>query len=167
MNIPDSSRQFSRLLLLAICKIFMYVGLAWTKHWKSYVEHKNNCIIHFFKKLLFYSFFDIEANINLKNFWSNIQRMRSGEGGGGRREMKKGRGEVGSLPPMPDGTYISIYPVPTGSCSTSSMKRLLTDTKASSGHSWNQSIAVQLVTAGNLRLRTLSVEPTGEKQSTT
>ena len=43
----------------------------------------------------------------------------------------------------------------------------LTDLSASSGHSWNQSICVQLTTAGNLRPRTRNVEPTGEKQSTT
>lgn len=55
----------------------------------------------------------------------------------------------------------------TSSCSKSSMNLLLTDTKASCGHSWNQSIAVQLVTAGNLRLLTRSVEPTGEKHRTT
>ncbi|KAI1232528.1 CDP-diacylglycerol--glycerol-3-phosphate 3-phosphatidyltransferase, partial [Lamprotornis superbus] len=44
---------------------------------------------------------------------------------------------------------------------------LLTDTRASSGHSWNQSMAVQLTTAGNLLARTRRVEPTGEKQRTT
>ena len=55
----------------------------------------------------------------------------------------------------------------TVSCSQSSMNRRLTETRASSGHSWNQSIAVQLVTAGNLRPRTRRVEPTGEKHNTT
>lgn len=49
----------------------------------------------------------------------------------------------------------------------SSRNLLLTDTRASSGHSWNQSMAVQLTTAGNLLARTRRVEPTGEKQSTT
>lgn len=42
-----------------------------------------------------------------------------------------------------------------------------TETRASCGHSWNQLMAVLLVMAGNLRERTRSVEPTGEKQSTT
>lgn len=49
----------------------------------------------------------------------------------------------------------------------SSRNLLLTDTRASSGHSWNQSMAVQLTTAGNLLARTRRVEPTGEKQRTT
>jgi len=38
---------------------------------------------------------------------------------------------------------------------------------ASCGHSWNQSMLVVLVTAGNLRPRTRRVLPTGEKHSTT
>ena len=42
-----------------------------------------------------------------------------------------------------------------------------TDMSASSGHSWNQSMQVQLTTAGNFRPLTLSVLPTGEKQRTT
>lgn len=49
----------------------------------------------------------------------------------------------------------------------SSRNLLLTDTRASSGHSWNQSMAVQLTTAGNLLALTRRVEPTGEKQRTT
>ena len=49
----------------------------------------------------------------------------------------------------------------------SAKKRPLTEMSASSGHSWNQSMDVQLVTAGNFRLRTRRVEPTGEKHSTT
>lgn len=49
----------------------------------------------------------------------------------------------------------------------SSRNLLLTDTRASSGHSWNQSMAVQLTTAGNLLARTRSVEPTGEKHRIT
>lgn len=49
----------------------------------------------------------------------------------------------------------------------SSRNLLLTDTRASSGHSWNQSMAVQLTTAGNLLARTRRVEPTGEKHRTT
>ena len=57
--------------------------------------------------------------------------------------------------------------IPTDNKSTSSRKRLLTDINASSGHSWNQSILVQLVMAGNLRLLTRSVLPTGEKHNTT
>ena len=55
----------------------------------------------------------------------------------------------------------------TPSSSTSSKNLLLTDTRASSGHSWNQSMHVQLTTAGNFLLRTRSVVPTGEKQRTT
>ena len=51
--------------------------------------------------------------------------------------------------------------------STSERKRWLTETRASSGHSWNQSMLVQFTRAGNLRARTLRVDPTGEKQSTT
>lgn len=45
----------------------------------------------------------------------------------------------------------------------SSMNLLLTETRASCGHSWNQSIAVQLTRAGNFRALPLSVWPTGEK----
>ena len=55
----------------------------------------------------------------------------------------------------------------TGSSSLSSRNRLLTDTSASSGHSWNQSILVQLTTAGNFLLLTRSAFPTGEKHNTT
>lgn len=51
--------------------------------------------------------------------------------------------------------------------STSERNLELTDIKASSGHSWNQSMLVQLTMAGNLRARTRSVDPTGEKHSTT
>ena len=51
--------------------------------------------------------------------------------------------------------------------STSWRKRKLTDSRASCGHSWNQSMAVQLTMAGNFLLRTLSVLPTGEKQRAT
>lgn len=49
----------------------------------------------------------------------------------------------------------------------SSRNLLLTDTSASSGHSWNQSMAVQFTKAGNLLARTRRVEPTGEKQRMT
>ena len=51
--------------------------------------------------------------------------------------------------------------------STSDRNLELTEMRASSGHSWNQSILVQLTMAGNLRALTLSVVPTGEKHSTT
>lgn len=51
--------------------------------------------------------------------------------------------------------------------SMSSVKLLLTDTRASCGHAWNQSIAVQLTMAGNFRALPRSVGPTGEKQNTT
>lgn len=50
--------------------------------------------------------------------------------------------------------------------SISSMNLLLTETRASCGHAWNQSIAVQLTMAGNFRALTRSVWPTGEKQKT-
>lgn len=55
----------------------------------------------------------------------------------------------------------------TGMSSVSSRKRALTDTRASSGHSWNQSMAVQLTTAGNFLARTRRTEPTGEKHRIT
>ena len=55
----------------------------------------------------------------------------------------------------------------TGIRSTSERNRELTDIRASCGHSWNQSILVQLTMAGNFRLLTLRVVPTGEKHSTT
>lgn len=42
-----------------------------------------------------------------------------------------------------------------------------TDRRASCGHSMNQSMEVQLTTAGNLRERTRRVEPTGEKHRMT
>ena len=51
--------------------------------------------------------------------------------------------------------------------SVSERKRALTDTSASSGHSWNQSMEVQLTTAGNFLALTLRVEPTGEKHRMT
>ena len=51
--------------------------------------------------------------------------------------------------------------------STSERKRLLTEMSASSGQGWNQSMLVQFTMAGNLRLLTLRVVPTGEKHSTT
>lgn len=51
--------------------------------------------------------------------------------------------------------------------STSDRNLELTEMRASSGHSWNQSMLVQLTMAGNLRALTLSVVPTGEKHSTT
>ena len=51
--------------------------------------------------------------------------------------------------------------------SASLRKRLDTERKASSGHSWNQSMLVQFTIAGNFRARTLRVEPTGEKHNTT
>ena len=49
----------------------------------------------------------------------------------------------------------------------SSRKRWATEISASRGHAWNQSIVVQLVSAGNLRQRTRNALPTGEKQRTT
>lgn len=55
----------------------------------------------------------------------------------------------------------------TSTASVSCRKRRLTDSRASRGHSWNQSIAVQLTMAGNLLLRTRSLLPTGEKHSAT
>lgn len=55
----------------------------------------------------------------------------------------------------------------TWTCSTSCRNLRLTDSSASCGHSWNQSMAVQLTTAGNFLLRTLSLLPTGEKHSAT
>lgn len=55
----------------------------------------------------------------------------------------------------------------TGMRSTSAMKRWLTETSAVSGQLWNQSMTVQLTRAGNMRARTRSVLPTGEKQRTT
>ena len=42
-----------------------------------------------------------------------------------------------------------------------------TDTKASLGHSWNQSVLVVLMRAGNLRLLLRRVLPCGEKHNTT
>ena len=69
-----------------------------------------------------------------------------------------------------DNTYYEIVlgnDILTFNNSTSSRKRALTDFRASSGHSWNQSIDVQLVMAGNFLLLTRRVEPTGEKQRTT
>lgn len=51
--------------------------------------------------------------------------------------------------------------------SVSCRKRALTETRASSGHSWNQLMAVQLTTAGNFRARTRRMEPTGEKHRIT
>lgn len=76
------------------------------------------------------------------------------------------------MPPAPQtGLDTGWQPAPwaplTSMSPVSSRKRLLTDTSASSGHSWNQSMAVQLTTAGNRRARTRSVEPTGEKQRMT
>lgn len=55
----------------------------------------------------------------------------------------------------------------TDNSSTSCKNLEDTEFKASTGHSWNQSIHVQLVTAGNFRLLTLNVDPTGEKHNTT
>jgi len=54
-----------------------------------------------------------------------------------------------------------------GTSSMSFKKRSDTDRRASCGHSWNQSIDVQLTRAGNLRDLTRRVVPTGEKQRTT
>ena len=50
---------------------------------------------------------------------------------------------------------------------SSLMNLIDTDMRASSGHSWNQSMQVQLMMAGNFLPRTLRVLPTGEKHSTT
>lgn len=55
----------------------------------------------------------------------------------------------------------------TSTASVSRRKRRLTDSRASRGHSWNQSMATQLTMAGNLLLRTRSLLPTGEKHSAT
>lgn len=76
------------------------------------------------------------------------------------------------VPPAPRAGLDTVWQaapwVPLTSMSpVSSRNRLLTDTSASSGHSWNQSMAVQFTTAGNLRARTRRVEPTGEKQRMT
>lgn len=51
--------------------------------------------------------------------------------------------------------------------STSWRNLKLTDSSASCGHSWNQSMAVQFTTAGNFLLRSLSLLPTGEKHRAT
>ena len=51
--------------------------------------------------------------------------------------------------------------------SASSKNLADTEIKASSGHSWNQLILVQLVKAGNFLLRMRRVAPTGEKHKTT
>ena len=78
-----------------------------------------------------------------------------------------------SFPPLPifNQHDVSFLHSPsntlTGISSTSERNRELTDIRASCGHSWNQSILVQLTMAGNLRLLTLRVVPTGEKHSTT
>ena len=50
---------------------------------------------------------------------------------------------------------------------SSFMNLMETDIRASSGHSWNQSMQVQLTIAGNFLPLILKVLPTGEKQSTT
>ena len=62
---------------------------------------------------------------------------------------------------------INLSKLLTSMSSTSERNLVLTEVRASSGHSWNQSILVQLTMAGNFRLRIRSVEPTGEKHSTT
>ena len=51
--------------------------------------------------------------------------------------------------------------------STSARKRFATDTSASCGHGWNQSMAVLLMSAGKLRARMRKRSPTGLKHSTT
>ena len=48
--------------------------------------------------------------------------------------------------------------------STSSRNLAATDSRASSGHGWNQSITVQLTSAGNFLDLFLNASPTGEKQ---
>lgn len=60
-----------------------------------------------------------------------------------------------------------VWAVLTSMFSTSSRNLKLTDSSASCGHSWNQSMAVQFTTAGNFLLRTLSLLPTGEKHRAT
>ena len=62
---------------------------------------------------------------------------------------------------------IIVRTVLTSIFSTSWRNLKLTDSSASCGHSWNQSIAVQFTTAGNFLLRTLSLLPTGEKHRAT
>ena len=49
--------------------------------------------------------------------------------------------------------------------SISSRNLPATPIKASLGHSWNQSIEVQLIIPGNLLALTLKISPTGEKHS--
>lgn len=65
------------------------------------------------------------------------------------------------------GTPGAVGEVLTSTASVSRRKRRLTDSRASRGHSWNQSMATQLTMAGNLLLRTRSLLPTGEKHSAT
>lgn len=50
---------------------------------------------------------------------------------------------------------------------TSPRKELATDTSASLGHGRNQSMTVQLTSAGKRRARVRNTSPTGEKASTT
>lgn len=64
-------------------------------------------------------------------------------------------------PQMPVGEVL------TSTVSVSRRKRRLTDSRASCGHSWNQSMAAQLMMAGNLLLRMRSLLPTGEKHNAT
>lgn len=82
----------------------------------------------------------------------------------------------GTSPSLDYSTHNYIYaPYTHDSCkltvsssdSACSRNRYDTERRASSGHSWNQSMLVQLTMAGNFRDRTLRVDPTGEKQSTT
>jgi hypothetical protein len=51
--------------------------------------------------------------------------------------------------------------------STSSRNLIATEISAVVGHAWNQSMAVQAVSAGNMRQRTRKASPTGDMHSTT
>jgi hypothetical protein len=55
-------------------------------------------------------------------------------------------------------------PLPKSTCAR---KRRPTLCSASLGQGWNQSMTVQLTSAGNLRARVRRSSPTGEKASTT
>lgn len=72
-----------------------------------------------------------------------------------------------SNPGMARAPQDAVGEVLTSTVSISRRKRRLTDSRASCGHSWNQSMATQLTMAGNLLLRTRSLLPTGEKHSAT
>ena len=56
---------------------------------------------------------------------------------------------------------------PSSTSGTSARKRPATETRASWGQGWNQSMTVLLISAGKLRALTRSASPAGLKQSTT